>query len=79
MYVMHLSETLKFLPYYCLILHYLKVSLREMLQLALSNLTDKYQSQILSIIPNGNLGYNVNTDFVKVDNSNKGGYVSPKA
>lgn len=50
-----------------------------MLQLALSNVTDKYQSQILSIIPNGNPGYNVNTDFVKVDNSNKGGYVSPKA
>jgi len=41
------------------------VSLREVLQLAPSYHTDKYQSQILSIISNGNHGYNVNTDIVK--------------
>jgi len=49
------------------------------LQLALSYLTDKYQSQILSVISNGDNGYNVNTDFVKVDNSKEGVYVSTKA
>jgi len=49
------------------------------LQLALSYLTDKYQSQIFSIISNGNNGYNVNIDFVNVNNSKEGVYVSTKA
>jgi hypothetical protein len=57
----------------------LKVNLPEVLQLALSYLTDKYQAQILPIVPNGDNGYSLNKDIVNVDNSKKRGYVCTKA